>query len=82
MLNVKYIFRKNNTIALNKQVMPRAFVIHQARFLKNENDILKMIASDKFNPEHEVILEGEQENLNGSSGVNLSHVKILKYSSD
>ncbi len=82
LLNVKYIFHENNSIVLNKQVMPRAFVVHQTRFLKNKSDILKALASDTFNPEHEVILEGKQKNMNSPSGANFSPVEILNYSPD
>lgn len=82
MLNVKYIFRENNSIIMNEHALPRAYVVHRARFFKNKNDILKKIASDSFSPEREVLLEGEGKDFRGASGSNFSPVSILKYSSN
>ncbi len=82
LLNVKYIFRKNNTIVVNRDALPRAFVVHQARFFKNGSGALKFMASNKFNPGNEVLLEEKRENRENASGLARSPANILKYSSD
>lgn len=85
LLNVKYIFRKNNannTIAVNRDALPRAFVVHKARFFKNASAVLKFMASNKFNPGNEVLLEGKRRNRESAPGLARSPANILKYSSD
>ncbi|MFX0196821.1 MAG: YfhO family protein [Candidatus Hodarchaeota archaeon] len=45
----------------NKQVLPKAFVLHKVKIL-SEDDVIQELRSDSFNPIHAVILEQKPPN--------------------
>ncbi|MFX0196489.1 MAG: YfhO family protein [Candidatus Hodarchaeota archaeon] len=95
LLNVKYILSSNplnnsgfelafsqNHIYIyeNKQVLPKAFVLHKVKIL-SEDDIIKELRSTSFNPIDAILLEQQHtiETLNeGYKGV--EHAEIRTYS--
>ncbi|MEW6617750.1 MAG: YfhO family protein [bacterium] len=74
LFNVKYIlltrdipddkFRmvfedKSVKIIENKDVLPRAFIVHNSKLIKEKEAVLQELSSKEFNPEQYVILEEE-----------------------
>lgn len=72
LLNVKYVLTTQNiglpgwreayqgeiNIYENEDVLPRAFVLHQARRVGSEEEALEAMRNAGFNPRYEVIVEG------------------------
>jgi len=62
----------------NRQFMPRAYIVPQARILSSEKEVLGMLAWEKFNPLKEALIE---EKINhGSQSTEGSNVEIIRYS--
>lgn len=62
----------------NRQFMPRAYIVPQAKILSSEKEVLGMLAWEKFNPLEEVIIE--EEINHGSQTTEGSNAEIIKYS--
>lgn len=62
----------------NKFALPRVFLVPKARFIDNEKHILQIMSEYEFNPQQEIIIE--KDICHGSSGIDGSRAKIVKYS--
>jgi len=74
------IARSDLTLYRNPTVLPRAYVVHQAEVIKDEEGILRRLTSTDFDPRESVILEEEppgplDEELSPSD----SSARILDY---
>ena len=97
MLNVKYVlvdpkrqitdqrfekaFEGPLTIYRNKGALPRAFVVSEARVIKDKVSLLATLMSKGFEPRREVLLESHPPvRVSGSSGTGVSAAEVLAYS--
>ncbi|MBI4778505.1 YfhO family protein [Candidatus Desantisbacteria bacterium] len=74
------VFEDNGVkIIENKEVLPRAFVVHNVKVIKGKEKVLKALSSKEFNPRQYVILEqNPQVNVNSNSTAS-STAKIINY---
>jgi len=101
LLNIKYIlftldigddrfstiFDDNGVkIIENKQVLPRAFVVHNFKVIKQKETMLREMNSKEFNPRKYVLLEediqGAKSKEQGAKSKNQSIPKIIKYKNE
>ena len=47
---------KDIKIYENKEVLPRAFVVHRAELIKDDGEVLKRLKSETFDPQHSVLI--------------------------
>lgn len=98
MLNVKYIIspedissgeikfikdvEDGNRVYLNKAAMPRAFIVHKARMMNDEEGILAYMKSSGFDPSRTAIVEDDipQSLMDGYSDSGNSAADIKEYS--
>lgn len=93
MLNVKYFLTSphiyltdlelvwtspEGNIYKNNKYLPRAFVVHKYKVVKNEKDIMNILSSDFFNPWEYIILE-EKPDIFSQKLKPKSSIKITKY---
>jgi hypothetical protein len=83
-INVKPVFSGNVRIYENLDLLPRAFVVHEAKLFKNEKSILQQLTKSTFDPSRLVILrkqdiESSEISFPGVYSRNETP-KILKYS--
>ncbi|MBI2845513.1 MAG: YfhO family protein, partial [Chloroflexi bacterium] len=60
-------------------LLPRAFIVHDAIALPDEEVALRALADPSFSPEAEVVLIGEQESVSYGEGSANEGVTILEY---
>jgi len=77
------VFEDNGVkIIENKKVLPRTFVVHNVKVIKEKEKVLEELGSKKFNPKQYVILEEEpQVNINSNSTTH-SIAKIYNYGTE
>ncbi len=81
----KLVFLEDMAIYENKQVMPRAFVVHQYAVRKNKAELLKYMGSENFDMRRELVLDKESPHeLSAAIKAPLypPHVTIDKYTPD
>ncbi len=79
--DIDLVYEGEISIYENKDVLPRAFVVHEFKVLSDREDILAELTSEQFDPRSYVILEEEPPRTTTAvhpSGVD-STVRILDY---
>lgn len=77
---LKLVYNKDINIYENMQALPRAFIVYKAKVIKDEDQILKELASQNFNPREYAIVEDDLDFKELSESVSLnSEVKIINY---
>jgi len=77
MLNVKYAISAEKGAFRLKHYMPRAFIVHKAVTLPEEN-ILEYMMKDEFNPAETVVFEdspGMRESIRRNAGYRVKHTQ-------
>lgn len=64
---------------INKNVFPRAFIVHGYRYFKDIKSLAMELHSDSFTPSEEILLEGDPINFNVPSGPYSDKVEITNY---
>lgn len=77
------VFEDNGVkIIENKQILPRAFVVHNFKVIKEKEKVLEELGGKEFNPVQYVILEEDpQVNINSNS-TTPSTAKIINYGNE
>ncbi|MDI6781521.1 MAG: YfhO family protein [bacterium] len=77
------IFEDNGVkIIENKEVLPRAFVVHNVKVIKEKQKVLKELISKGFNPGQYVILEEDPQVKINSKPAASSTTKIIDYGNE
>jgi uncharacterized membrane protein YfhO len=63
----RLVYSNEIRIYENLDVMPRAFVVHQSKVIQDEDEIIRQMNSDSFDPRRTVILE-EEDGLSKAGG--------------
>ncbi len=63
----------------NLDVLPRAFVVHQARVIQDDESTIAAMQEESFEPDKEVILSAEGPSLTPSGGGEPDWVSIVSY---
>lgn len=94
LLNIRYVIAKENVdlkqlklvyqksgilVYENLSVLPRAFLVNKASYIKDRKKILDVLGSPNFNPAKEVILEEEIPNIGSGIQDIGSKIKIIDY---
>ena len=69
---------RDRDIYENLNCMKRAYIVHKAKYLKQDKEILAQVFSAEFNPHDTVILKGK-EDTTASSSKGPDKTQILKY---
>lgn len=79
-------YGNNSRIYLNKNAVPKVYIVNSVEYFKNRNDLLKRLCEDEFNPLVAVTTEDDSlcsQMMDSATAKNLqSEVKILKYKPD
>lgn len=77
--NLKLVYsNKDVDIYENTKVLPRVFIVHKVKILKDRGEIFKELLNPEFNPKEVVILE-EPPEIGIQEGTGRDEVNILSY---
>jgi len=83
-LGLRLAFDRDIHIYENEDVMPRAFVVHRVEVVGEDNEVLKRLKSEAFDPRHYVLIEEELSPLELAMNeeapvVDGSEAKVIDY---
>jgi hypothetical protein len=63
----------------NLDVLPRAYLVHEARFIDDDGELLSALEGEAFDPACEVLLSGEQDSVEEYGAGCEDRVQLLSY---
>ncbi len=82
---LKPVYRNEVAIFENTAFLPRVYIVHKAVAKDDIKEVLAYMATDKFDPSEEVVLEmspSKEEEWTTPSDKTVDHVQITQYTSD
>lgn len=77
--NYRLVHSGDVKIYENLDVLPRAYIVHQARSLDSDNDVLAALSSEEFDPTSEVLLSGEEASAEPYGADCVGQVRLISY---